>query len=100
MDIDSIRYFWQNDEVEFSDEAWDRIEQREVSVEAIEQAILNGQVIEERPRSKPWPKCTVQGWATRYVAGLALSEPHRLNVACGVGDVLYVITVYWEGEQP
>jgi len=53
VDIDSIRYFWQNDEVEFSDEAWDRIEQREVSVEAIEQAITNAQVIEERPRSKP-----------------------------------------------
>ncbi|MDI6791933.1 MAG: DUF4258 domain-containing protein [bacterium] len=98
MDIDHIRIFWQNEEVEFSGEVLMRVKQREVSSRNIEEVIIKGRIVEQRPGSKPYPKCTIRGWTNRKVGGLTLPEPQQLNVACGVGDVLYVITVYWEDE--
>ncbi len=95
MDIDSIRTMWQAGDYELSEEVIARMAQREVSLANIEQALMSGSVVEERPRSRPYPKCTVQGWAEREIAGLNIGL-HRLNVACGVGDVLKIITVYWE----
>lgn len=95
MDIDPIQMLWQAGDVEFMDEALDRMDQREITVENIGQAIMNGHIIEERPR--PHAKCTVQGWANRKIAGLDIGL-YSLNVACAVTDMLRIITVYWERE--
>ncbi|MDI6792836.1 MAG: hypothetical protein QME81_08235 [bacterium] len=34
--------------------------------------------------------------ALREIAGLLLPDLHLLNVACGVGEEVHVITIYWE----
>ena len=70
MDIDLIQMLWQAGDVEFTDEALDRMDQREITVENIGQAIMSGRIIEERSRARPHAKCTVQGWANRKAAGL------------------------------
>jgi len=79
-------------------EALDRMDQREISIENIGEAIVSGRIVEERPRAKPHASCTVQGWANRHVAGLPLGLA-LLNVACALADQLRIITVYWEGES-
>jgi hypothetical protein len=94
MDIDHIRHLWQNGEVEYSEEAQDRLWQREVTTDNIGEAIQNGRIVEERP-GYPYPKYLVQGWATRKVAGLDIGL-QLLNVACAMGEDLHIITVYWE----
>ncbi|MBI1930204.1 DUF4258 domain-containing protein [Candidatus Poribacteria bacterium] len=95
MDIDLIQMLWQAGDVEFTDEALDRMDQRGITVENIGQAIMGGRIIEERPRARPHAKCTVQGWANRKIAGLDIGL-YSLNVACAVTDMLRIITVYWE----
>jgi hypothetical protein len=97
VDIDSVRSLWESDEYELSEEIITRMAQRDVSLPNLEQCLRSGRIVDERPRSFPYPKCTVQGWADRHVAGLNVG-PQLLNVACGVGEVLQLITVYWEGE--
>lgn len=69
---------------------------REVELEQIEEAIFNGRIVREEPRKKPYPKCTIRGYTKRGIAGLLLPDLHLLNVACGVGEEVHVITIYWE----
>lgn len=98
MDIDHIQALWRADEYELSEEVIRRMEQREVTLTNIEEAIMTGRIIEERSRGRPHRSCTILGWANRQVAGLEIGlQP--LNVACAVPDLLRVITVYWEGER-
>ena len=56
MDIDLIQMLWQAGDVEFTDEALDRMDQRGITVENIGQAIMDGRIIEERPRARPHAK--------------------------------------------
>jgi hypothetical protein len=95
MDIDSVREMLRQNRVKFSNEAKQRMQQRNVTLAQIEQALQTGQIIEER-RSKPYPKCTVRGYVNREVAGLTLPFPQPLNVACALGYELHIITVYWD----
>jgi len=68
MDIDLIQMFWQAGDVEFFEEAPQRMDEREITIENIEQAILSGRIVEERLRSRPHARCTAQGWASHKVA--------------------------------
>lgn len=93
MDIDWIRVLWEMGDVVYSEEAQDRLWQREVTIENIGDAIRTGRIIEER-KGHPYRRCTVQGWANRKLAGLDVGT-ELLRVACAVGDELHIITVYW-----
>lgn len=97
MDIESIRDLWNDEEYELSIEVVGRMEQREVTLDNIGEALTNGRIISERRRGKPHTSYTVQGWANRQLAGLTIG-PQALNVACAVLDQLFIITVYWEEE--
>jgi hypothetical protein len=95
-DIDAIRTLWESSQVKLSEEVDDRMAQREVSLSNIEEAIMGGQIIEER-EGFPYRQCTIRGWASRKVAGLDLGL-WPLDLACAVGDRLHIITVYWHME--
>lgn len=97
MEIDEIRFLWGVGDVVYSEEAQERVWQREVSIENIAQAIETGRIVEER-RGRPYPKCRVQGWADRRVAGLSVGLG-LLNVVCALGEELHIITVFWEKER-
>jgi hypothetical protein len=74
-----------------------RIE-RNITIEDIKQALLNGEIIEKNPKSKPYPSCLVLGW-------LRSGDP--LHVKCSIGTKepkLRIVTVYepsneeWESD--
>lgn len=89
---------WQDDEYELSDEAVRRLEQREVTLANIGEAIVSGRIIDERRRGYAHASHTIVGWANREVAGLNIGT-HALVVACFVPDLLRIITVYWQEES-
>ncbi len=64
----------------------------------MEQALLNGEIIERYPDAQPYPACLVLGW-------LAWGDP--LHIVCSKGDVepaLRIVTLYeprddlWESD--
>lgn len=74
-----------------------RIE-RGITIAEIEQALLNGEIIERYPDAQPYPSCLVLGW-------LASGDP--LHIVCSRGDVepaLRIVTLYepedalWESD--
>ena len=66
-----------------------RARERGISREQALRVIREGDIIEQRPRSKPFPKCLL----------MAIVEPDRpLYVSLGYDrsqDYLYIITVHW-----
>lgn len=72
--------------------------ERGVSIADLEHALLNGEIIEQYPDSKPYPSCLVLGW-------LATGDP--LHIVCSRGEIepaLRIVTVYepddalWESD--
>ncbi len=72
--------------------------ERGISVSALEQALLTGEIIERYPDDQPYPACLVLGW---------LASGDSLHVVCSRGDfepALRIVTVYepddalWEGD--
>jgi hypothetical protein len=72
--------------------------ERGISVGQMEQALLNGEIIERYVDSYPYPSCLVLGW-------LASGDP--LHIVCSRGDVapeLRIVTLYepddtlWESD--
>lgn len=69
-----------------------RIE-REITTEDIKRALLNGEIIEHNPKSKPYPSCLVLGWLRR-------GDP--LHVKCSIGQKeprLRIVTVYEPSDE-
>lgn len=72
--------------------------ERGITIAAMEQALLDGEIIERYPDAEPYPSCLVLGW-------LASGDP--LHLVCSRGDVeptLRIVTVYepddalWEND--
>ncbi len=61
MDIRSIQIKIQNDDYRFSDHAIKRMIKRSIDRGEIEQALLNGEIIEEYPDDKYSPSCLICG---------------------------------------
>ena len=72
--------------------------ERGVAIAEMEQALLNGEIIERYPDAQPYPSCLVLGW-------LASGDP--LHIVCSRGDIepaLRIVTLYepedalWESD--
>jgi len=64
-----------------------RMGQREVRDADIISVILNGEIIEQTPRAKPFPKCLIMGF---------VRENEPLYVSCAFdGKYVHIITVHW-----
>jgi hypothetical protein len=62
--------------------------ERGVAIVELEQALLNGEIIEEYPDDQPYLSCLALGW---------LSSGDPLHIVCSRGDVepaLRIVTVY------
>ncbi|MFW0860436.1 MAG: DUF4258 domain-containing protein [Dehalococcoidia bacterium] len=62
--------------------------ERGVAIAELEQALLNGEIIERYPDDKPYPSCLVLGW-------LASGDP--LHIVCSRGNIepaLRIVTLY------
>lgn len=72
--------------------------ERGIAIGAIEQALLNSEIVERYPQDRPYPSCLVLGW-------LASGDP--LHIVCSRGDIepaLRIVTLYepddtlWEND--
>jgi len=64
-----------------------RLIQREITTDDVENALLNGEIIEQYPNDKPHPSC--------LVLGTALTN-RQIHVVCGLGEnELWLITAYY-----
>lgn len=62
--------------------------ERGITIAALEQALLTGEIVERYPDDQPYPSCLVLGW-------LASGDP--LHVVCSRGNVepaLRIVTLY------
>ncbi len=65
--------------------------QRKIYHWEIKNVLLHGQIIEESPKSKPFPKCLIMDFVRNH-------EP--LYVSCSFdGSYVYIITVHWYDPQ-
>ena len=96
MDIEQLRKLCTAKPFMMTRHAEARRRQRGISVPAIKNAIMTGEIIEDYPDAYPHPACLI----------LSLKQADRpLHVVCGVADdTLWVITVYqpdvsqWESD--
>ncbi len=72
--------------------------ERGITIAEMEQALLNGEIIERYPDAQPYPACLVLGW---------LSSGDPLHIVCSRGNrepALRIITLYepddrlWESD--
>ena len=72
--------------------------ERSITIPELEQALLNGEVIEQYPEDQLYPSCLALGW-------LASGDP--LHIVCSRGEIepaLRIVTVYepedalWESD--
>ena len=87
MDITKIKYLCENGKMRWSNHILIRLSKRNISMDAIECAIINGEIIELYPNDYPYPSC--------LILGLSIDKKY-LHVVCGVDQTeLHLITAYY-----
>jgi hypothetical protein len=89
LEISVIRNAARTDRISWRYHALLRAEERGITREQAKQVLTDGDIIEQRPRAKPFPKCLL----------MRMQEDNQpLYVSVGydqANDHLYVITVHW-----
>ena len=86
MDILKIQELCKKQCVMYSKHVLDRMMQRNIMSDEIEQSICNGKIIEEYPNDYPYPSC--------LILGITLQK-RFLHIVVGVTETnLWIITVY------
>ena len=79
--IEDVRLLCNDDTIVLTDHLLTRIRQRNIRLEEIKSAILNGDIIEQYPTDYPFPSCLING--------------EDVHIVCSVGEErLYIITAY------
>jgi hypothetical protein len=87
MTIDDITQLCKEHVLRWTNHILERIFRRGISIDDVESALSNGQIIEQYPTDYPFPSCLVMGCTK---AGKAL------HVVCGSnGEELWLITAYF-----
>ena len=86
LKIDTIKEFVRTGKIRWTNHCVVRLFQRNISQENIENALLNGEIIEEYENDYPYPSCLVYGVNLNNKV---------LHVVCGANETeLWVITAY------
>jgi len=93
MDVDHIKEMVNRGWWVPTDHFNERMDERTISILQALTAIRNGSIIKEFPKRKPNPECIIQGYVERGIGGVNFSVP--LYVVCGIGEVVFFITVDW-----
>ena len=87
LKVDTIKEFVRTGKIRWTNHCIVRLFQRNISQEDIENALLNGEIIEEYENDYPYPSCLVYG--------IDLNNK-VLHVICGTSETeLWVITAYY-----
>lgn len=80
--IDKLRQLLTERRIVWTVHVVNRIEQRGIDPDEVEQAIMTGEIIEDYPDDYPYPSCLILGG-------------NNLHVVCGMGNSrMWVITAY------
>ncbi|MBI3923093.1 MAG: DUF4258 domain-containing protein [Armatimonadetes bacterium] len=94
MDMDSIRLLVAQGKYVGTTHFYERLDERTISLDQVKEAVGNGFIIEERPREKPHPKCTLQGSVDKdFGAGFRFRVP--LYIALALGEGVIFLTADW-----
>lgn len=87
IDISWIKQRIEDGEYEFSSHAEDERQIEKISIIEIENAILNGEILEDYPDDPRGPSCLILGYG---------EEGYPIHVVCGKtpSDSMRIITVY------
>ena len=81
LQIEDVRAYCKDDTIALTEHLLTRIRQRNIRLEDIKHAILNGEIIEQYPVDYPFPSCLLNG--------------ENIHVVCSIGkECLYIITAY------
>lgn len=91
VDFEVIRAKVQTGDYEISVHATERMRRRGITLDDLENAIINGDIIERDPQAKPFPKCIF--W------GFTVLKGEAIHVVCSVTPQSRVVTVYFPDED-
>ena len=91
MDIEQYRQICNDDKIAVTQHANRRFQERGISLDDIETAILNGKIIETYPDDTPFPSCLILGKSTN-------NSPLHVVVSTDE-EFLYIITAYYPSLQ-
>ena len=79
--IEDVRTLFSDNLTVLTEHLLSRIRQRNIRLEDIKQAVLNGEIIEQYPADYPYPSCLIN-W-------------NSIHIVCSIGcGQLYIITAY------
>lgn len=91
MNIELIKVLVQSHKIRWTNHIIIRLLQRNISQKDIENAILNGEIIEEYENDYPYPSCLVYG--------INLNN-NIIHIVCGINDdELWIITAYYPDKE-
>ena len=91
LNIINIRNHVAKREIEWTLHCLNRINQRNISVFDIKEAIKNGRIIEYYYDDYPYPSCLILGYDKNNKA---------IHIVCGLSnDLVYMITAYYPNEN-
>ncbi len=87
LNIDDIKKMVKDGKIRWTKHVIVRLFQRNISQEDIENALLDGEIIEEYENDYPYPSCLVYG--------INLND-EVLHIVCGLNEIeLWIITAYY-----
>ena len=87
LNINIIKQLIRNEKIRWTNNVMIRLLQRNITQNDVENALLNGEIIEEYEDSYPYPSCLVYG--------INLNNK-VLHIVCGSnGEELWIITAYY-----
>ena len=91
MNIEDYRKLNHDAAIAITNHARMRFRERGITLDNIEVAINNGQIIEEYPTDKPFPSCLIS-------AHIAIDKVLHVVVSTD-NEFLYIITSYWPDAE-
>ena len=91
IDFEDIRHQVQIGNYEISVHAFERMRRRGISLNDVENAIIEGDIIERDSDANPFPKCIF--W------GFTLIKGESIHVVCSITPHSRVVTVYFPEED-
>jgi hypothetical protein len=87
MTMDIVRQLCEKGSLRWTNHIFMRLIQRNIKIDDVEHALMNGEIIEQYPNDYPYPSCLVLGVT---ILG------RILHIVCGTNDVeLWLITAYY-----
>ena len=91
IDFELIRKKVREGDYEISVHATEQMRRRGITLDDVENAIINGEIIERDPQVRPFPKCIF--W------GFTVLKGESIHVVCSITPQSKVVTVYFPEED-